>query len=321
MTTMTTYNRAFTTADYPYRLGKQRLTCPLCGRRKVFKPYVDREGRIIDPEAGRCNREFSCGYHQKPARGSVQGGRTHLRHYSYRRPAPQPVSYMDYDLVLDSVDNHAKDTPLLQWFAARFGQKQAMELFIRMNVGGSVRMPGASVFWLVDGDSQVRSGKIMAYDANARRMKRGGAGCVSMAHSYLKKDYNYEACYFGAHHARLYSEATLMVVESEKTALYLSALLERAGCSRERYVVIATGGCSNLRYDFGRHGETHYRGRDLIGRHLVLLPDADAVERWTEYAAGLRRVAASVRVVDIRRWATGESDDIMDLLMRRYGHG
>ena len=52
----------------PYRTPSDRLTCPSCGHRREFSPYIDAEtGEILHPSVGRCNREKSCGYHYKPS--------------------------------------------------------------------------------------------------------------------------------------------------------------------------------------------------------------------------------------------------------------
>ena len=57
--------------NYKYHLLKysgkaSRLTCPSCGRKHCFVPYVDNQNNIVGEEYGRCNHESSCGYFKYP---------------------------------------------------------------------------------------------------------------------------------------------------------------------------------------------------------------------------------------------------------------
>ena len=53
--------------SYRYSLGKLTTVCPACGRR-TFKPYVNNlTGQpLARDRAGRCNRQYKCGYHLSP---------------------------------------------------------------------------------------------------------------------------------------------------------------------------------------------------------------------------------------------------------------
>ncbi len=44
------------------------FTCPKCGARHSLTRYVDKEGRYIADNVGRCNRGTACGYHYTPSR-------------------------------------------------------------------------------------------------------------------------------------------------------------------------------------------------------------------------------------------------------------
>ena len=59
---------------YRYRLATYReckahrewnTTCPACGRKGKFVPYIDTATMrpVDDRQCGRCNRESNCGYH------------------------------------------------------------------------------------------------------------------------------------------------------------------------------------------------------------------------------------------------------------------
>ena len=49
-----------------YKGKESRLTCPQCGRKHCFAPYVDDNEQIVSTEYGRCNHESSCAYFQYP---------------------------------------------------------------------------------------------------------------------------------------------------------------------------------------------------------------------------------------------------------------
>lgn len=58
--------------NYRYHLLKyagpaSRLTCPACGRKHCFTPYVDSNEQIVGKEYGRCDHESSCGYFKYPS--------------------------------------------------------------------------------------------------------------------------------------------------------------------------------------------------------------------------------------------------------------
>lgn len=57
--------------NYRYHLLKyagpaSRWTCPQCGRKHCFAPYVDKDKRPAGEEYGRCDHESSCGYVKYP---------------------------------------------------------------------------------------------------------------------------------------------------------------------------------------------------------------------------------------------------------------
>ena len=52
--------------NYRYHLLKYagpstRWTCPQCGRKHCFAPYVDKDNHPAGEEYGRCDHESSCG--------------------------------------------------------------------------------------------------------------------------------------------------------------------------------------------------------------------------------------------------------------------
>ena len=62
-------------------------TCPACGRRGKFVPYIDTDTMrpIDDRQCGRCNRESNCGYHLPPRQlPRTEDFVSHRSHKSHR---------------------------------------------------------------------------------------------------------------------------------------------------------------------------------------------------------------------------------------------
>lgn len=298
--------------NYRYRLGKLCTVCPNCHMR-TFKPYVDAKGAILAPEVGRCNREVKCGYHLRPREWMGSGD---VARQLPARATPIPRT--------DFVPRHIMDVTmrrdvwrlnLFWWFARRFGWQRARKVFSLYFVTYSRSMGGAALFWFVDDKLRVRTGKLMAYDRSAHR-RRDLTVAVRFIHQSIRRGFVCRLCFFGIHLASCFPGATLLLCESEKTALYLACALGWR-FDEGLYVPVAVGGCSNLKVGLWPPGEPDHRLLPLASRRLLLLPDADSVAPWEASVEKLRLIAGSVSVVNVRKWATAPGDDIMDILERR----
>lgn len=140
------------------------------------------------------------------------------------------------------------------------------------------------VFWLIDQDGQVHDGKVMSYEADAHRshsvkpdwivpmMKR--IRNSSTGEPYLPADWSSAKCLFGLHLLRTRPQASIAVVESEKTALICSQLL--AG---KDVLWMACGGLASLSAE---------KLAPLKGRQVILFPDTDTTGKtfilWKAHA-------------------------------------
>ena len=131
---------------------------------------------------------------------------------------------------------------------------------------------GGVVFWEIDDGLRVRDGKIMFYGEDCHRDKGHDP---SWASSRMKQSYGYEGdiaierCLFGLHLLKDEgtAEATVAVVEAEKTAVICSELFPQ-------YLWLAAGGLSMLSV------AKLYPLRD---RKVVVFPDTD--QDGTTYGA------------------------------------
>lgn len=242
-------------------------------------------------------------------------------------PRPKPVEKPALELPLSYVtakENTQEDT-LCNWIRslpwsdeqrARIGQ-----VLKNYAVGHSWR--GHTIFWQIDSSPAVRTGKMMMYrqDGHRDRESHGNFGWV---HNMLARAGKvnldatpYKTCYFGEHLINMLNEdATVCVVESEKTALLCSIYW---GMTRD-YIWVACGGMTYL---------TKERLAPFMQRHLyiALYPDHDGMKQWTERMNEVIRQTnydrlsiQSVFILKYWKESDGQKADVADIIVRQLTH-
>ena len=302
-----------------YKAGRNtKQTCPQCGRRKCFVRYVDEEGKIEFPDyVGRCDHEDSCGYHYTPKdffRDNPDLKPNDFENDTWKydktnkpvmvKPEPEVPSFMSTDIMRKTL-SHYDINPLYQFLCKTIGKDAANRQFEHYKVGTSKKWGGATVFWQIDKDSNVRSGKLMGYNPKDGHRIKEPIPQVCWVHTELKlPDFHLKQCLFGEHLLAT-SSATIMLVESEKTCLIASHFMPD-------FLWLATGGkdgCFNE--------ETM---QVLHGRDVILMPDLGATEKWAKKSAILTPICKSVTVSTVlEQMATDEQReaglDISDFLL------
>lgn len=276
--------------QYRYQLehcrgDRRKLICPNCGHR-TFVPYIDVEtGEYVSTEVGRCDRENSCGYHKTPRDFFQETGDGPKKKYWFPKNdtglsfRPSGYSTISQTLVEESMTRLAFNN-FNVWLREHFDSKNAMEATLRYKVGGLTLWPGATVFWQIDQQNRVHTGKIMLYDHHTGHRIKDGYSRITWVHSQPEfKNFHLQQCLFGLH--LLTNETkTICIVEAEKTAVVASMFFPDA-------LFLATGGISNLRPE---------TCAPLKGRNVILFPDLGAEDNWREKAAtipGLNRCVIS----------------------------
>ncbi len=135
------------------------------------------------------------------------------------------------------------------------------------------------IFWQVDINGKVRTGKIMKYNPTTGRRIKNGYGGINWVHHKLKKsnpsfsDFNLSQCYFGEHLLRLYPDKPVAIVEAEKTAVIASIIYHD-------YNWLAAGNLNGLNVE---------KSRVLRGKTIILYPDAGCYNRWLRKAEQINR--------------------------------
>lgn len=304
---------------YKYHLEKyhpgSKKTCPQCGRKVCFTRYVDASGDYVFPEhVGRCDHEHSCGYHFSPSdyfrenpEESISLSRKHVitpKNLSVPIKEQLP-SFIDRSIMEQTLSHYAIN-PLYAFLARCMGKEEADRLCRLYRIGTSRKWGGAAIFWQVDCNGRVRTGKIMLYDATTGKRVKHPQPHVCWVHTEMRlKDYHLRQCFFGEHLLPLYPDRKVFVVESEKTAVIASHFMPDV-------LWIATGGKNGC---FNERAITALAGRDV-----VLMPDLGATQEWQTRLPMLDKVCRSVSVNDIMEtMATDEQRrqglDIADFLL------
>lgn len=232
-------------------------------------------------------------------------------------PPPLPMLTLSPEYVRHYRQNLGEDV-LVTWIKHLpwdGPQRSRIDEVLRNYMVGTTHEGGDfTIFWQVDEQARLRTGKMMKYRANGHRRKEGKYNNDWM-HSRLERRHLYDpnklevkSCYFGQHLIDAFPNATINIVESEKTALIMAI----AYGDYEQRLWIACGGKGHL----NRQEMLPFIERN---RHIVLYPDKDAVEEWRQLAlaTGYKRISIDDEYL-IRYWKPedGEKADIADLMER-----
>lgn len=297
-------------SEYRFHLQKykygSKISCPSCGKPRCFVKYVDAEGKIVFPDnVGKCDHENSCGYHYTPKEyfndypdvlSRNQGVSESFRVTACKSVDKKPVCIAPSYIASSYVDkslSHYEINPLYRYLCNVFGEEETIRLFQLYRIGTSAKWGGSAVFWQIDMNGLVRTGKIMCYNPETGHRIKEPQAFVSWAHSELRMpDFHLKQCLFGEYLLKSSTSSPVMLVESEKTAVIMSHFILD-------YLWLATGGKNGC---FNREAM-----QVLRDRNVTLLPDLGATEQWKAKSAMLSEICKKVSVSDIlERIATEE---------------
>ena len=292
---------ALTKFRYQLDPGSKKFSCPNCNQKRLVRYLDDETGDYLPEDVGRCDREISCGYHKPPKEAGLDFSRAL---YSPPEPPKEPTpSYLPFEYVERSLGNYEGNS-LISWLATLPGwdQKRAEAVAKKYHVGtGSNKVNGWAIFWQIDDQNKVRSGKLMKYD-KGHRVKEGYS--QDWIHSKLLKAGHLEAfelvqCFYGLH---LLDDKPVAIVESEKTAIIASQYLPA-------FTWMASGQLNGI---------NEYKLRQLRGKKVALFPDMGAFQQWKQKADELSHIT-DIKVSDLlERNATDQNKgyDLADYLIQ-----
>ncbi len=187
---------------------------------------------------------------------------------------PAPPSYIPKEYLIRSLSlNSTFIEYLYKLFDIKTIEHIAAEYYL-----GTTKSRGV-IYWQVDINRRIRTGKVMLYDPQTgHRVQTGKATTwvhsLMLQQGLIKGKFNLCQCLFGEHLLQKYPDKTVAIVEAEKTAVIASAVFP--GC-----VWLATGG-KYFNID---------KMKVLAGRKVILFPDTDPTGEtynyWKEKASEL----------------------------------
>jgi hypothetical protein len=295
----------------PYKGMNTRYRCPGCQQRdKTFSLYIDTEtGEQVHPSVGRCNRESNCGYHYTPKQYFQDHNisfDTPPRPKAYKpKPVtkPKPVSFIPVEVFKTSLKGHEANH-FIKFLINLLGVEVTNELIGQYFIATSNFWHGATVFWQIDKQGKVRTGKIMLYSPTTGKRIKEPSNHISWIHKAIKQpEFELKQCLFGEH-LLIDKTKPVAIVESEKTAVIASVYLPQ-------FIWLAVGSLTNLNAE---------KCSILKGRTVTLFPDLNGFDKWISKAKELSQLAHFAVSDLLERKATGaekkQGFDLADYLIK-----
>ena len=289
----------------PYTGRNSRYTCPACKKPHEFTRYIDTvTGEVLADHVGKCNRIDKCGYHYTPKQYFADNGMKPPAGFAkiISPEPPRPVSFIEQNVFIRSLNAYDKNN-FIKYLDTLFDFETVNNLINLYKIGTSSRYGGGTtVFWQVDNNDKVRAGKLIRYDDSGHRVH----GKNNWVHAVLKlKNFNLKQCLFGEHILKHAPDATVCVVESEKTAVIAAA------CMPEM-IWLATGGAENLNKE---------KMKVLNNRKVILFPDASVSGRiyakWKKKADEFGFAVSVLLEKETTPEQKAEGVDIADFLVKQ----
>lgn len=289
---------------YPYHLdtSSAKHICPRC-QRKTFVLYVDEYNRPLSEEVGKCDRKDKCNWHYSPTDYRRDHGATRLQDTGSTRMQmyrPQPTlptqivkpSFIDPDLVSKTCGTREYcDVSLFKYLMRLYADKLSggliADALIGCGVGVSKLFGGSPVFWQIDRNGKIRTGKIMGYDETTGKRVKEPTSLFKWVHKELSKseryggvysDFRLQQCFFNSHNIES-DDTPLWLFESEKAVLIVELALRWLGGER-MFTPVACGGCGQFNPTPERLKDPYNGLQALKGRRVVLFPDEGLYDDW-----------------------------------------
>jgi len=262
----------------PYSGKNSRFTCPSCKRNYQFTRYIDTVKKTyVSVEVGICNRVVKCGYHYSPKQYfnnqvSTQPVTAYLPSKILVKPVNQKVDYIS-PVTLKKSMNSAFRNNFVTYLNSIIDSKKVKQLIKAYNIGTYNNSGnGSTIFWQVDTQSKIRTGKIITYSMTTGKRSKKLYPQTNWVHSIMNfNSFNLKQCLFGEHLLKHYPNKPVAIVESEKTAIIATAKLPD-------FIWMATGSINEFKSS---------KLNVLKGCRIVAFPDLGAYDYWLKKASGL----------------------------------
>ena len=181
-------------------------------------------------------------------------------------PKIELISFIDFDIFNKSLNNYDNNN-FTVYLNNKFGKNVSESLISKYHIGTSKRFLNSTIFWQIDAQERIRTGKIMQYDANTLKRVKEPKTCIGWVHSNIP-NFHLQQCFFGEHLLSTELKTkTVCICESEKSAIVGTAFYPE-------YIWLASGSKDALKSKIWV----------LRGRTVILYPDAQAYLDWLDIA-------------------------------------
>lgn len=301
-----------------YKGRSTRHQCPQCSDPHSFTLYVDENGEPLSEICGRCDHESGCGYHYTPKQffsdnPNLSGEKNFVPALPQMKQHKE-LCTIPFKVVKDFASYRSTFVLFLCGLFDRYTlENPTIERLGELYALGATDDESV-IFWQIDINGRVRTGKIMKYGADGHRIKDGSG--INWVHSKMKKqnqlpeDWELTQCLFGEHllNWERNKRKVVALVESEKTALIGAACYPQ-------YVWLATGGKSQLSIE---------KMKVLSGRTIVMFPDVDGFDYWKEKARTFtfaKFIVSDALAKNTTNEGRAAKIDIADLLIKELKGG
>ena len=312
--------------------AKQCYKCFVCGEKGGVVEFLKKHEHLSFPDAIRwLGKKYN-----------IETDMTDLNYTPQeRKPAPPPLEMLVFPkhlmagtLVAEALAQDNLVTWIRTGIAWDIIQRKRVEEVLNYYCVGHGKN-GHTIFWQLDENGQLRTGKMMKYKTDGHRDKTA-SWSFDWIHATLSRHWDAERqemtdeppypyphlydpskqephiTFFGMHLLNKWKrkdmEQTVRIVESEKTAL----LMAIAYGNHAKQVWIACGGMEML---------TRERLQPIIDqrRRIILYPDRDGIKKWQQKAEQLHYDRLTIDTTPVTKWwkpQDGEKADIADVVIR-----
>lgn len=276
---------------------KLKVTCPTCGQKKRFKPYVDLAGEFTLPDHfGVCDREDSCGHNENPYKKDTNGHSYIFSLYkdndysneykpTIRKTEPKAPVNVPVSLFRETIRYTGKNTfienlkALISSKTFTYDDLSTVNYMYRLGSINGGYMDKALTIPFINKDDKVRAIQVKCFDEHNNTAKwEGGKGKkqTTIIHHALKeglieknffnqydRQHSKFDCLFGEHLLKEYPLNPIILVESPKTCIYGTLFLGTPD-NQTNFLWLST---------YNLQGLTLSRVKPLEGRTVLLLPD------------------------------------------------
>lgn len=267
--------------EYKYSLdnSSRKFVCPKCGKRRFVRYLNQITNEYLEETYGRCDRETSCGYHNNPKQNEC------IAIVNIERINFIP-DFIDPLLVKQSLKKYCNNN-FVKFLYKHFAKDEVENCIAKYNIGTSKHWEGATVFWQINQNQKVHTGKIILFDENTGKRVKNPFPHINWVHKKINKDkFNLKQCLFGLHLNKTgvatslqYHCNTIAIVESEKTAIIMNLFIPE-------YLWMATGSKQNLKLQLLE---------PIKNENIVVYPDKGEFNDWNRKVTELQQQGFKIK--------------------------